>query len=236
MIDLRLSPQAQTLLETLSAGQFLDPDHYRLQLADELICLPTLNFQPFDYQIRAAQTALRRFRGRGLLCDEVGLGKTIEAGLALKEYLTRQLARRVLIVTPPALVEQWREELAGKFGLTDFVSSADADFRAAGVGAWARFQRVIASLATARRVEHRAAIAEIDYDLVIVDEAHHLKNRASVSWKFVNSLKKKYVLLLTATPVENSLDELYNLITLLKPGQLKTPREFQRQFVVPGDP
>jgi SNF2 family DNA or RNA helicase len=74
------------------------------------------------------------------------------------------------------------------------------------------------------------------YDLVIVDEAHHLKNRASVSWKFVNALQKKYILLLTATPVQNSLDELYNLITILKPGQLKTPREFQRQFVVQGDP
>ena len=69
-----------------------------------------------------------------------------------------------------------------------------------------------------------------------MDEAHHLKNRASVSWKFVNALQKKYILLLTATPVQNSLDELYNLITILKPGQLKTPREFQRQFVVHGDP
>ena len=76
----------------------------------------------------------------------------------------------------------------------------------------------------------------VRFDLIIVDEAHHLKNRASVSWKLVNQLQKKYLLLLTATPVQNSLDELYNLITLLKPGQLQTPREFQRQFVVQGDP
>jgi SNF2 family DNA or RNA helicase len=74
------------------------------------------------------------------------------------------------------------------------------------------------------------------YDLVIVDEAHHLKNRASVSWKFVNALQKKYILLLTATPVQNDLDELYNLITILEPGQLKTPREFRRAFVVQRDP
>jgi SNF2 family DNA or RNA helicase len=71
---------------------------------------------------------------------------------------------------------------------------------------------------------------------VIVDEAHHLKNRASVSWKFVNALQKKYILMLTATPVQNNLDELYNLITILKPGQLRTPREFRRRFVVQGDP
>jgi SNF2 family DNA or RNA helicase len=74
------------------------------------------------------------------------------------------------------------------------------------------------------------------YDLVVVDEAHHLKNRSTVSWKMVNSLQKKYILLLTATPVQNDLEELYNLITILKPGQLKTPRQFRSQFVVQGDP
>ena len=245
-LNLRLSERAALVLETVAAHQFLGPERYRLQLAaehlaliagfDELVCLDSLRFQPFDYQIRAAQTALRRFRGRGLLCDEVGLGKTIEAGLVLKEYLTRQMVNRVLILTPPALVEQWREELAAKFNLPDFVTSADAEFRERGPEAWARFPRVIASLATARRPAHRAQIEPLLYDLIVVDEAHHLKNRASVSWKFVNGLQRKYMLLLTATPVQNSLDELYNLITLLKPGQLQTPREFQRQFVTQGDP
>ena len=244
--DLRLRPGAERVLEVAAAGRFAGQLPYRLQLEaerlalvagfDELVCLDTLNFSPFDYQVRAAQVALRRFRGRGLLCDEVGLGKTIEAGLALKEYLLRQMASRVLIITPPALVEQWREELASKFGLTDFVASHDPEFRELGPQGWAAFPRVIASLATARRREHRHAITDIVYDLVIVDEAHHLKNRASVSWKFVNALQKKYILMLTATPVQNSLDELYNLITILKPGQLKTPQEFRRQFVVQGDP
>src|SRR3972149_3364226 len=242
----RLSDHAALVLEAVAANRFLGPEHYRLQLAaerlaliagfDELVCLEALRFQPFDYQIRAARIALRRFRGRGLLCDEVGLGKTIEAGLTLKEYLARRMVSRVLIVTPPALVEQWREELITKFDLPDFVTSADSEFREHGAAAWSRFPRVIASLATARRAEHRAQIETIPYDLVVVDEAHHLKNRASVSWKFVNALQKRYLLLLTATPVQNSLDELYNLITLLKPGQLKTPREFQRQFVTQGDP
>jgi SNF2 family DNA or RNA helicase len=92
------------------------------------------------------------------------------------------------------------------------------------------------SLATARLREHRQVITNLAYDLIIIDEAHHLKNRSSVSWKFVNDLQKRYILMLTATPVENKLDELYNLITILKPGQLKTPQEFRRQFVVRGDP
>jgi len=244
--DLRLRPGAKQVLELAAAKDFAGRLPYRLQLQaerlalvagfDELICLEALNFNPFEYQVKAAQTALRRFRGRGLLCDEVGLGKTIEAGLVLKEYLLRQMVERVLIITPPALVEQWREELTNKFGLTDFVSNYDSQFRELGSQAWAAFPHVIASLATARRSEHRRAITDIVYDLVIVDEAHHLKNRSTVSWKFVNALQKKYILMLTATPVQNSLDELYNLITILKPGQLKTPREFRRRFVVQGDP
>ena len=222
------------MLEIAAAGRFAGRLPYHLQLQaerlalvagfDELVCLDTLNFSPFEYQIKAAQTVLRRFRGRGLLCDEVGLGKTIEAGLVLQEYLLRQMASRVLIITPPALVEQWREELSSKFGLTDFVVNYDPEFRELGPQAWAAFPHVIASLATARRSEHRRVITDIVYDLVIVDEAHHLKNRSSVSWKFINALQKKYILMLTATPVQNSLDELYNLITILKPGQLKTCR------------
>ena len=244
--DVHLRPGAERVLEAVAAGQFAGRLSYDLQLKaerltlvagfDELVCLDSLNFTPFDYQIRAAQIALRRFRGRGLLCDEVGLGKTIEAGLVLKEYLLRQMVGRVLVITPPALVEQWREELDSKFGLADFVASHDPSFRDLGPEAWVTFPRVIASLATARRPEHRRAITDLVYDLVIIDEAHHLKNRASVSWKFVNVLQKKYILLLTATPVQNNLGELYNLITILKPGQLKTPREFRRHFVVRGDP
>jgi len=245
-LDLRLHHGAERVLEAAAAGRFTDRLSYRLQLQaerlalvagfDDLVCLKALNFVPFDYQIKAAQAMLRRFRGRGLLCDEVGLGKTIEAGLVLKEYLLRRMVSRILVITPPALVEQWREELASKFGLTDFVANHDPEFRELGSQAWATFRRVIASLATARRREHRRAIKSIVYDLVIVDEAHHLKNRSSVSWKFVNALQKKYIVMLTATPVQNRLDELHNLITILKPGQLKTRREFRRRFIVQGDP
>jgi SNF2 family DNA or RNA helicase len=244
--DIRLLPGAERVLDAAAAGRFVSRDAYQLQLQaarmlllagfEELACLDSLDFEPFAYQIRAARAALRRFRGRGLLCDEVGLGKTIEAGLVLKEYLMRQMVRRVLILTPPALVEQWREELESKFRLTGFVTNTDPQFRELGSEAWTAFPRVIASLATARRAEHRAVITDQLYDLVVVDEAHHLKNRATVSWKMVNSLQKKYILLLTATPVQNDLEELYNLITILKPGQLKTPRQFRKQFVVQGDP
>lgn len=241
-----LQSGADEVVTAVANGQFDSARAYRLQLIaerlqlvggfEELVCLDDLNFEPFPYQINAARAAMRRFRGRGMLCDEVGLGKTIEAGLVLKEYLTRQMVDRILILTPPGLVQQWREELTQKFDLHDFVTNTDDQFRAAGDDAWATFPRVIASLAAARLPGTRDIITDLTYDLVIVDEAHHLKNRSSVSWKFVNGLQKRFILLLTATPVENRLEELYNLITILKPGQLKTPQEFRRQFVVRGDP
>lgn len=244
--DIRLLPIDDSFFKSISNGKFASRELYNLRLQadhaqlvsgfDELVSLDQLRFVPFDYQVHAAQIMLRRFRGRGMFCDEVGLGKTIEAGLVLKEYLARNIIQRVLVVTPSALVEQWREELAVKFDLSGFMTTADAEFRAAGAAAWERFPLLIASLATARRLEHRTSIAKIPYDLIVIDEAHHLKNRKSASWKFVNELQRKYILMLTATPVENDLDELYNLITLLKPGQLKTPREFRKQFVVHGDP
>ena len=241
-----LAPDNQAILHALAYQNFANERAYRLRLQserlsliqgfEELLALEVIAVHPFPYQVETARTVLRRFRGRGMLCDEVGLGKTIEAGLVLKEYLLRGLVRKVLILTPPALIEQWREEMASKFLLTDFVTNEDPQFRVLGPQAWSTFDRIIASLSTARRTEHRQAIEKIQYDMVIVDEAHHLKNRASASWRLVNALQKKYILMLTATPVQNNLDELHNLITVLKPGQLKTRREFKRQFVTRGDP
>ena len=234
-----------TVLDQLARRSFEEPSLFllrqsvaRLSLVqgfDQLLSLETIAVEPFPYQLETAQKTLRRFRGRALLCDEVGLGKTIEAALVLKEYLLRDLVRKVLILTPPSLVGQWQEELSTKFGL-DFISHESPTFRALGVSAWTKFDQVIASLSTARTGENARAILGQRYDLVIVDEAHHLKNRASVSWQFVNQLDKKFILLLTATPVQNSLEELFNLITILKPGQLRTMQAFKKEFVTRGDP
>jgi superfamily II DNA or RNA helicase len=202
---------------------------------EELVSLPFLrDVVPYEHQITAVKTVLNRMRGRALLADEVGLGKTVEAGIVLSELLRRRLARRVLVLVPPGLVTQWQEELRRKFNL-DFVSH-DADvFRQEGPGAWTRFERVVSSFHTAKRAEHARVIAEIAYDLVIVDEAHHLRNARTVLWQFVNRLRRTYLLLLTATPVQNDLEELFNLVTLLQPGQLKTLRAFRREHLVRGD-
>ena len=69
-----------------------------------------------------------------------------------------------------------------------------------------------------------------------MDEAHYLRNRDSQAWQAVNALPRQFLLLLTATPVQNSLEELYNLVTLLQPGQLPTPKEFRARFIDPKRP
>jgi SNF2 family DNA or RNA helicase len=150
------------------------------------------------------------------------------------EYILRGMVRRVLILTPPSLVQQWQEEMDQKFN-QDFVAADSAQFAAAGDAAWSRFPFIIASIDQAKRAETQPKVINTRFDLVIVDEAHRLRNRNTAAWKLVNTLDKKYILLLTATPVQNDLDELFNLITLLKPGQLKTVTEFHKQFVEKKD-
>jgi superfamily II DNA or RNA helicase len=210
----------------------------RLGLAqgfDELLCLPHLNgVEPLLHQIETVRKVLKQFRGRVLLADEVGLGKTIEAGMVLKEYALRGMAERTLILTPASLVGQWREELETKFGLT-FATTYDPLLREEPPSFWAR-DRIIASIATARRREHAECLIERQFDLIIVDEAHHLRDRSSQSWKLVDSLNKRFLLLLSATPVQNDLIELYNILTLLKPGIFKTLKEFRLAYMTPGKP
>jgi SNF2 family DNA or RNA helicase len=117
-----------------------------------------------------------------------------------------------------------------KFSL-DLISQDDPAFRQQGATAWQEFDRVIVSMHTAKREPHRSAIIGRKWDMVIVDEAHHLRNRNTQLWRFASELQKQFILLLTATPVQNNLEELFNLVTLLEPGLLSTARHFQKQFV-----
>ncbi len=192
---------------------------------DELQCISHLGeLEPMPHQIDTAKKVLNEMRGRAILADEVGLGKTIEAGLILKEYMVRGLVRRTLILVPASLVLQWVRELNQKFGIP-----ATAQKKAY---MWTQCDVIVASMDTAKRDPHRDIVLGLEYDMLIVDEAHKLKNKKTTNYQFVNELRKKYCLLLTATPVQNDLKELYNLITLLKPGQLGVQGNFKANFVV----
>ena len=202
---------------------------------DELLCLPHLRgIETFWYQVETVRKVLKRFRGRVLLADEVGLGKTVEAGMVLKEYLLRGIIDSVLVLVPASLVGQWREELETKFDIS-CATTQDALLRSDPGRFW-NHKYLIASLALARRSEHAARLIGRSFDLVIVDEAHHLRDRSSQSYKLVDALNKRFLLLLSATPVQNDLTELYNVLTLLKPGIFKTLKEFRAAYMTPGKP
>ena len=206
-----------------------------MQGFDELMCLPHLvGVEPLWHQMETVRKVLKQFRGRVLLADEVGLGKTIEAAMVLKEYALRGMAACALVLTPASLVGQWREELETKFDL-QFATTYDALLREDPHAFWNQ-PRIVASIATARRREHMEALAQRQLDIVVVDEAHHLRDRSSAGWKLVDALNKRFLLLLSATPVQNDLIELYNLLTLLKPGIFKTQAEFRAAYMLPGKP
>ncbi|MHB1975009.1 MAG: DEAD/DEAH box helicase [Acidimicrobiales bacterium] len=226
--------QYDTMLARLLAGAAVDPAASALvdqAVAtssrpgfDTLMCLPRLRFEPFAYQLSAAETVLRRMRGRAILADEVGLGKTIEAGLVLSELRLRGLAARSLLVVPPGLLEQWQEELDRKFALPSLVVSGAVSLPEKGEG----WPLLLVSLPTARRSGLRERLAAIRWDLVVVDEAHRVRQPQSASGRLVRSLATRSLLLLTATPVENRLDDVFQLVSLVQPGRLGTAREFRQ--------
>ena len=203
--------------------------------SDDLLCLPNCRIEHLEHQIRTALRVLGPLRGRALLSDEVGLGKTIEAGLVIKELLTRGMVKKILVLTVPSLVDQWEEELLDKFGLAA-VTTNDPLARNDPQKFWGENPCVIASLHTAKQSAQLEIARQVPWDILVVDEAHYLRNRESQAWQAVNVLPRHFLLLLTATPVQNSIEELYNLVTLLQPGQLPTPKEFRARFLDPKRP
>ncbi|RKQ37776.1 DEAD/DEAH box helicase [Oceanobacillus halophilus] len=181
--------------------------------------LPHVEF--LDHQINAAEQVIESMNGRAILADEVGLGKTIEAGLILKEYMIRGLVKNALILVPASLVNQWVRELHEKFYIPAVAHRKNYN--------WDQ-NIIITSLDTAKRPPHREQILDIEYDFILIDEAHKLKNHKTKNYEFVRSLKKKYCLLLTATPVQNKLIEIFNLISILKPGHLGNYESFLKTY------
>ncbi|MCO7176575.1 DEAD/DEAH box helicase [Sporolactobacillus kofuensis] len=182
--------------------------------------LPQLKLHP--HQIETARTVIEEMHGKAILADEVGLGKTIEAGLIIKEYMIRGLVKKVLILVPASLVLQWVSELNAKFYIPAVAQ------RKAYV--WEHYDVVVSSMDTAKREPHRSIVLAQDYDLIIIDEAHKLKNHKTKNYQFVQSLKKKFCLLLTATPIQNQINEIFYLVSLLKPGYLGSAEQFAKNY------
>ncbi len=226
-------------MDALRSGRVDDMAFYEARLAlyrlnmladyDQLLCLPALqHIDKYWYQIETAKKVIKQFGGRALLADETGLGKTIEAGMICKEYLVRGMIKSMLVLAPASLVSQWQQELADKF----LISAVTTDERHGDAESfWHGHDYIIASINAAKHKANRGYITSREWDMVVVDEAHHLKNRNTLNWKLVNQIKKRFILMLTATPVQNTLIELYNLLTLMKPGLLKTEAAFKKQYM-----
>ncbi|PWW30535.1 helicase-like protein [Cytobacillus oceanisediminis] len=180
------------------------------------------NLTPLPHQLEVAKQVVESMNGKAILADEVGLGKTIEAGLILKEYMIRGLVKKVLILVPASLVSQWAIELNSKFFIPAVAQRKSY--------VWEQCDVVVSSIDTAKRNPHRDIIYSLDYDLIIIDEAHKLKNNKTKNYEFVQNLKKKFCLLLTATPIQNRISEIFNLVSLLKPGHLGTESAFYESY------
>ncbi len=177
------------------------------------------------HQVKAAIRVLNQMQGRAILADEVGLGKTIEAGIVMKELISRGKAKSVLILTPAALASQWQQELWDKFG-ERFIRHDEPEFRG-----FSHHDKLVTSIDTAKSASHYPDIIGREWDLVVVDEAHYLKNKKTQRYALADDISARHALMLTATPIQNNLIELYNLINLIKPGLLGTLQNFEEEYV-----
>lgn len=188
------------------------------------------------HQIEAALFAIENPLSKGVvLADEVGLGKTIEAGLVLCQYWAER-KRKLLIICPAALRRQWASELLEKFNLPAQVLDAKTFAQQQKEGIYNPLnnkQIVIMSYHYAAKLEDKL-VAEM-WDLVVIDEAHKLRNAHRDSNKMGQALKRaldgRKKLLLTATPLQNSLMELYGMSTLIDEYTFGDAKAFRKQFM-----
>ena len=191
--------------------------------------LSNARIEPELHQVYVAHRVVSKLRPRMILADEVGLGKTIEAGLVIKELRARGLLDRVIIITPASLTLQWQQEMISKFN-EDFevIDRTAIKFLSKNGGnPWTKRDNVICSLEFARRNDNFDSIVAADWDLAVFDEAHRVRRRLigtrverTRAYELADELKEHTngLLLLTATPMQLDKYELYSLIDLVEPG------------------
>jgi len=192
------------------------------------------------HQVDAALFAVRNPLARGvILADEVGLGKTIEAALLLSQRWAER-RRRLLVIVPANLRKQWAQELADKFHLPSVILEAktfNAAIRAGNLNPFERDAVIICSYQFARSKE--AYVKQTAWDLITVDEAHRLRNVYKSGNRIAQSIKDAIApypkVLLTATPLQNSLLELYGLVSIVDEFVFGDLQSFRAQFTRPND-
>ncbi|MBI2837902.1 MAG: DEAD/DEAH box helicase [Acidobacteria bacterium] len=187
------------------------------------------------HQIDAALFAFKSPLSKGaLLADEVGLGKTIEAGLVLSQKWAER-KRRVLVITPATLRKQWYQELTEKFFLPCRILESKSYNSAIKQGRFRPFEVTEVVICSYQFARSKADdVSKLPWDLVVIDEAHRLRNVYKPSNVIANTLKValagKDKLLLTATPLQNSLLELFGLVTFVDERAFGDLKSFREQF------
>lgn len=223
------------------------------QLSNDLITLGEARVDIKPHQVSVVHRVVSDYPHRYLLCDEVGLGKTIEAGMVLKELRARGGAQRALVITPPNLIRQWQFELKSKFNeVFSIVNTETVRYmeKSRGVSGnpFLDVDSAIVSSAWITSAKWAKLVTEVEWDLVIVDEAHHARSRRHGTKRETTSLyrlvselvspdafSKRAAMFLTATPMQLDSSELYSLIEILDPVLFPTEQHFaQHRQNVPG--
>lgn len=193
------------------------------------------------HQVEAALFAFRSPFSKGaLLADEVGLGKTIEAGILLSQKWAER-KRKILIILPSNLRKQWNQELLEKFYLPSKILEAKSFNAEVKSGVLSPFESteeiVLCSYHFARN--KTSEVVRVKWDLVVIDEAHRLRNVYRTDNKIGKAIKEAVAhapkILLTATPLQNSLLELYGLISIIDDQVFGDLKSFKAQFSRPSD-
>lgn len=211
----------------------LEAHRYRFaSLYDPLLAMNASKVDPLPHQIEAVYDyVLRLPRIRFLIADDPGAGKTIMAGLIIKELKLRQLVKRILIVAPGHLKDQWRREMKDRFEENFIVVDRDVLSAFYGENVWQREHQLITSMDFAKQDDILPSIASVQFDLIVVDEAHKMsatrygeKLDRTIRYRLGERLSEisTHLLFLTATPHRGDPENFRLLLDLLEPGFFAT--------------
>ncbi len=215
----------------------------------QIKCITNSRLSLMPHQINVAHRLAEEHFPKVILADEVGLGKTIEAGIYIKEMMARNLAERVLIIVPASLIKQWQFEMQNKFNIefTIYDGKKIKELKCKGsdtipellLNPFYYDNLVICSLQFARNRKYADLLSQISWDLVVFDEAHHLRRylinastgnyRETLNYILARKLSSttQSMLLLTATPLQLHSFELFSLIGLIQPEAFDNFSDFE---------
>ncbi|MEI7011285.1 DEAD/DEAH box helicase [Leptospira licerasiae] len=236
-----IGPYPTAFTESFADPELLDLSLQAFELKlthayDKLSALSNSRTRLLPHQIESTFVVVNSLRPRFILADEVGLGKTIEAALVMKELIFRRGYKKVLVVAPSPLLVQWKQELKNKFN-EDFEIVKRKNFLVSGEKNWKNFKHVITSVDFIKNPKYAEEILKTKWDIVVFDEAHRLRrdyHKVTRAYLFAEKIAKKCecLLLLTATPFRGKLEELYYLVHLVDPNLLGPYHTFINDYVL----